>query len=113
MGLFRTLTQEYIVFGLAVALFVVFSVSLPGFLSSENILTLVRNAFVFGILSVAMALAALGRGGVLTTIVGTLLIGTMSFPGMFGWQKRRLVLPGPWLNGSSLSAEPSSVSTDA
>lgn len=56
------LTQEQIVFALAVALFIAFSLLLPRFLSSENILTLVRNVSVLGILGVAMALAVIGRG---------------------------------------------------
>ena len=56
------LTQEQIVFALAVALFIGFSLFLPRFLSSENILTLVRNVSVLGILGVAMALAVIGRG---------------------------------------------------
>jgi ribose transport system permease protein len=58
----RSLTQEQIVFGLAVALFVAFSLVLPRFPSSENVLTLVRNVSVLGILGVAMALAVIGRG---------------------------------------------------
>lgn len=58
----RHLTQEQIVFGIAVALFVAFSLFLPRFLSPENMLTLVRNVSVLGILGVAMALAVIGRG---------------------------------------------------
>src|SRR5208337_4493421 len=39
-----------------------FSVFIPGFLTADNILSLVRSVSVLGILGVAMALVVVGRG---------------------------------------------------
>ncbi len=58
----RTLGQEEIVLALAVCVFAVFSVALSGFLSLANIIGLLRNAAVLGILSVGMAVVVIGRG---------------------------------------------------
>jgi ribose transport system permease protein len=56
------LTQEAIVAAAALVLFVAFSATLPNFLSSENILTIVRNVAVLGMLSLGMAVVVIGRG---------------------------------------------------
>jgi ribose transport system permease protein len=56
------LNQEQIVVGIAVALFVAFSILLPGFLSAGNILSLVQNVSILGILGIGMAIAIIGRG---------------------------------------------------
>jgi ribose transport system permease protein len=56
------LSQEQIVFGLAVLLCIGFAVSLPGFLTTNNILNLVRSVSILGILGVAMGLVVIGRG---------------------------------------------------
>lgn len=56
------LTQEQIVFGLAVGLCIVFAVALPGFLTTSNVLNLVRSVSILGILGVAMGLVVIGRG---------------------------------------------------
>ncbi len=56
------LTQELIVLGLAVALFAVFAATLQGFLTTGNILNLVRNVAMLGILSLGMAVVVIGRG---------------------------------------------------
>ncbi|WP_332746943.1 ABC transporter permease [Hydrogenophaga sp.] len=58
----RWFTQERIVLSLAVVLFVLFSVALPGFATHDNILSLVRGVSVLGILGMAMALVVIGRG---------------------------------------------------
>jgi len=58
----RGLNQERIVLAIAVGLFVIFSATLPGFLSSGNVLSLVQNVSILGILGVAMAIAIIGRG---------------------------------------------------
>lgn len=55
-------TQEAIVAVAALALFVVFSATLRNFLSPENIVTIVRNVAVLGILSLGMAVVVIGRG---------------------------------------------------
>lgn len=56
------LSQERIVLIIAIALFVVFSVALPGFVDPDNLLSLVQNVSTLGILSVGMAIAIIGRG---------------------------------------------------
>ncbi|MBX3578386.1 MAG: ABC transporter permease [Rhizobiaceae bacterium] len=56
------LSQEQIVFGLAVLLCAGFAVALPGFLTTNNVLNLVRSVSILGILGVAMGLVVIGRG---------------------------------------------------
>ncbi|BCH23628.1 ABC transporter permease [Mesorhizobium sp. L-8-3] len=56
------LTQETIVALAALTLFVVFSLTLDNFLSPGNIVTLVRNVAVLGMLSLGMAIVVIGRG---------------------------------------------------
>jgi ribose transport system permease protein len=56
------LNQEQIVLIIAVALFVGFSALLPGFFDSANLLSLVQNVSILGILGVGMAIAIIGRG---------------------------------------------------
>jgi ribose transport system permease protein len=56
------LSQEQIVLLVVVALFVVFSVALDGFLTTDNLLTLVRSVSSLGILGVAMAVVVIARG---------------------------------------------------
>ena len=55
-------SQEKIVFLIAIALFGVFSVSLNGFLSPGNLVTLVRSVSTLGILGVGMAVLVIGGG---------------------------------------------------
>ncbi len=55
-------SQEGIVFILAVAAFVVFSIALPDFAAPGNLLTLVRSVSVLGILALGMALVVIARG---------------------------------------------------
>jgi ribose transport system permease protein len=62
MQVFGRLSQEQIVFGLAVLLCVAFAVALPGFLTAGNILNLVRSVSILGMLGVAMGLVVIGRG---------------------------------------------------
>lgn len=62
MRAFGRLNQEQIVFGLAVVLCLAFAVALPGFLTTNNILNLVRSVSILGILGVAMGLVVIGRG---------------------------------------------------
>jgi ribose transport system permease protein len=56
------LSQERIVLAIAVLLFVGFSVFTTGFLSAGNILSLIQNVSILGILGVGMAQAIIGRG---------------------------------------------------
>lgn len=53
---------ETIVFGLALLLFAAFSVLLSGFFTTGNLLNLVRNVSVLGILGIGMAIVIIGRG---------------------------------------------------
>jgi ribose transport system permease protein len=62
MRLLGRVSQEQIVFGLALLLCLGFAVALPGFLTAANILNLVRSVSILGILGVAMGLVVIGRG---------------------------------------------------
>jgi ribose transport system permease protein len=62
------LTQEKIVLLIAFGLFCIFSVALSGFLTSGNLLTLVRSVSTLGILGVGMAVVVIGRGIDLTIV---------------------------------------------
>lgn len=55
-------SQEKVVLLIAIGLFCAFSLSLPGFLSTGNLLQLVRSVSTLGILGVGMALLVIGRG---------------------------------------------------
>jgi ribose transport system permease protein len=55
-------TQEGIVAAASVVLFIYFSLTLPNFLSPENIVTLIRNVAALGMLSLGMAIVVIGRG---------------------------------------------------
>ncbi|MBN9259011.1 MULTISPECIES: ABC transporter permease [unclassified Mesorhizobium] len=67
------ITQEWIVFALAVVIFALFSLILRGFATVDNMLALVRNVSILGILSVGMALSILGRG-IDLSIVATMAV---------------------------------------
>lgn len=62
MQAFGRLSQEQIVFGLALLLCIGFAISLPGFLTTNNLLNLVRSVSILGMLGVAMGLVVIGRG---------------------------------------------------
>lgn len=62
MQLFGRLTQEQIVFGLAVLLCIGFAIALPGFMTTNNVLNLLRSVSILGILGIAMGLVVIGRG---------------------------------------------------
>ncbi len=54
--------QQEIVLIVFAVLFVALSVFLPGFFTADNMLTLLQNVAVLGILGLAMAIVVLGRG---------------------------------------------------
>src|SRR6202046_2830254 len=58
----RRLGQQGIVFAIFAVLFAVFAVTLHGFATPENMLTLLQNVAVLGILGLAMAIVVIGRG---------------------------------------------------
>ena len=73
------LNQEQIVFLLWVALFATFAITLPGFLSYGNIITLIRGVAVLdacvGILAVGMAIVVIGRG-IDLSLIATMAVST-------------------------------------
>src|SRR5690242_7082451 len=69
------LSQQEIVFAVFAALFLAFSIFLNGFLTAENMLTLLQNVAVLGILGLAMAIVVLGRG------IDLSLIAALAVPG--------------------------------
>lgn len=56
------LSQEHIVLAIAVLIFAVASVGLPGFFTPDNIVAIVRSVSVLGILALGMAIVIIGRG---------------------------------------------------
>jgi len=54
--------QQSIVFAIFLMMFAVFSIFLPGFLSSGNMLGLLQNVAILGILGLGMAIIVIGRG---------------------------------------------------
>lgn len=62
MGQNKVLSQEKIVFAITLAMFVTFAALLNGFLSADNLLSLLRSVAVLGILGLGMLIVVLGRG---------------------------------------------------
>jgi len=58
----KGLNQERIVLLIAVAIFAAASVGLPGFLTSANLVSIVRSISVLGILALGMSVVIIGRG---------------------------------------------------
>lgn len=58
----RGLSQERIILFIGVALFVIFGLTIDGFLQAGNILSIVQNVSILGILGAGMAIAIIGRG---------------------------------------------------
>jgi ribose transport system permease protein len=94
MKSFRVSQQEiaFVVFAL---LFLFCSLFLKGFLTSENILTLIQNVSVLGILGLAMAIVVIGGGSDIS------LIATLAVPPGLVLQ---MVQNGHSLTGSIVSA---------
>lgn len=55
-------SQQAIVFGLFLLLFTGFALFLPGFATADNLLTMVQNVAILGILGMGMAVVVIGRG---------------------------------------------------
>ena len=68
-------SQQEIVFAVFAALFLAFSIFLKGFLTADNMLTLLQNVAVLGILGLAMAIVVIGRG------IDLSLIAALAVPG--------------------------------
>jgi len=58
----RHMSQERIVFALAVVLFLASALTLKGFLAVDNLVAILRSVSVLGILAVGMAVVIIGRG---------------------------------------------------
>jgi ribose transport system permease protein len=56
------LSQEGVVFAISILMFIAFSLSLRGFITPANILSLIRSVSILGMLGLGMALVVLGRG---------------------------------------------------
>ncbi len=67
----RLMTQEGIVFALAIVLFAGLAIFLDGFGSMPNLLSLVQAVSVVGSLGVAMAIVVIGRGIDLSLVAST------------------------------------------
>lgn len=61
-GLANYFTQERIVIAVTIIAFVGFAVFLPGFFTGKNIIDLIRNIAILGILGVGLAVVVIGRG---------------------------------------------------
>jgi len=57
-----SLSQQTIVFSIFVLMFAAFSLLLPGFLNTSNMLGLLQNVAILGILGLGMAIIVIGRG---------------------------------------------------
>lgn len=68
-------SQQEIVFAVFTVLFLAFSIFLNGFLTAQNMLTLLQNVAVLGILGLAMAIVVIGRG------IDLSLIAALAVPG--------------------------------
>jgi len=89
------ITQQHIVFGLFVLLFAGFSLLLPGFAKVDNLLTLLQNVAVLGILGLGMAVVVIGRG------IDISMIATLAVPSALMLQ---LVQNGQSLAGAAVIA---------
>ncbi len=58
----RNLNQERIVLVVAVVVFVAAAILLPGFFTTQNLVTIVRSVSVLGILALGMSVVIIGRG---------------------------------------------------
>ena len=91
----RFLSQQAIVFAIFMVMLVGFSIFLPGFLNGPNILGLLQNVAILGILGLGMALVVIGRG------IDISMIATLAVPSGLLLQ---LVQGGMGLGSASLVA---------
>jgi ribose transport system permease protein len=62
LPLIGRLDQQKIVLGIAILLFILFSILLPGFATQGNILTMLQSVAIIGVLGNGMAIVIIGRG---------------------------------------------------
>ncbi|NTJ62064.1 ABC transporter permease [Agrobacterium rhizogenes] len=68
------LSQEAVVVGISILLFLIFSISLNNFLSEGNIVALLKNVSILGTLAVGMGFVVVGRG-IDLTMVAVMVVG--------------------------------------
>ncbi|WP_326640565.1 ABC transporter permease [Streptosporangium sp. NBC_01755] len=66
---FASMDQGYIVAGVLLALVVLFSVTLPGFSSTDNLLNAARSASTLGLLAIGMTVVVIARGLDLSVVI--------------------------------------------
>jgi len=71
-------SQERIVFATAIGLSVIFSILSSGFLEIGNLISLVRNVSILGVLALAMSLVVIGRG-IDLAMIATMVISSAYF----------------------------------
>ncbi|MGH7899441.1 MAG: ABC transporter permease, partial [Candidatus Binatia bacterium] len=71
----RGFSQEAIVLAVTAAMVGVFAVTLPGFLSTDNLLNLARTVAPLGVLGIAMAIVVIG-GGIDLSLIATMGVAT-------------------------------------
>lgn len=71
-------SQERIVFATGIALSVIFSIWSRGFLEIGNLITLIRNVSILGVLALAMSLVVIGRG-IDLAMIATMVISSAYF----------------------------------
>ncbi len=97
------LTQEGVVLALAVAMCVVFAVALPNFLTTGNLIALVRSVSILGILGLGMGLVVIARG-IDLALIATMVVSVswvLSLTTNSGWN---LGPPWLWAPASSFSS---------
>jgi ribose transport system permease protein len=68
-----TFSQEQVVLGLSILIFTIFACTLRGFLTAENVLSMLQSVSILGILGIGMAIAVIGRG-IDLSIVSTMVM---------------------------------------
>lgn len=68
------ISQEKVVIGISIVLFLIFSIVLDKFLSEGNIVALLKNVSILGTLAVGMGLVVVGRG-IDLTMVAVMVVG--------------------------------------
>ena len=74
----KRFSQERIVFATAAILFIIFSFLSRGFLEVGNLITLIRNVSVLGVLALAMSIVVIGRG-IDLAMIATMVISSAYF----------------------------------
>lgn len=76
-------SQERIVFATAIVLFATFSFLSKGFLEVGNLITLIRNVAILGVLALAMCVVVIGRG-IDLAMIATMVISSAFFITLYG-----------------------------